>query len=183
MIKIINYPIKTFGKIIPIVLLTLFSLGVNGSTPKEDSLRFEILLSENMLTDIRLNDQFINSLDITSGRLILLSGSQQLYALGWGGIEPLGKKVTGNIDAYALTDEGQLMIIRNKELCSFDSLGNLYRMHKLPGEGMGISAGKNVMYVYDRNEGKTKYALYVLAKGGKYAKLFDVPSPIYPWLK
>jgi len=35
------------------------------------------------------------------------------------------------------------------------------------------------MYVYDSNKGKAKYALYVIAKGGKYSKLLDVPSPIW----
>lgn len=178
MIKTKKYPAKTFWKIIPIVLFALFSSGVKGSAPKSDSLRFDVLLSGKMLKDSRLNDQFINSLDITSGRLVLLSGSQQLYLLGWGGMEPLGKKVSGNIGDYAFTAEGLLMIVRNRELCGIDSLGNLFRLHKLPGEGMGISAGKNVMYVYDRSKGKIKYALYAIVKGGKYAKLFDVPSPI-----
>jgi hypothetical protein len=71
------------------------------------------------------------------------------------------------------------MTIRNNEVCRFDSLGNLVKLYKLPGTGMGISAGKNAMYVFDRNKGKAKYALYVIAKGGKYSKLLDMPSPIW----
>jgi hypothetical protein len=145
---------------------------------KDDSLRFEVLLTSKMLNDIHLNGKLINSIDITSNRLILLSTTDQFYLLGWGGIVPLGKKVAGNIDSYAFTPDSLLMTIRNNELCSFDSLGNLSKLYKLPNEGMGISSGKFVMYVYDRNKEQTNHALYVIARGGKYTKLFEVPTPI-----
>lgn len=170
---------RTMSKVITIFLLTFWTVLVHALPIKNDSLRFEILLTGKMLNDIHLNEKFVNSIDITSNRLVLLSTSNQFYVLGWGGIVPLGEKVAGNIGSYAFTADSLLMTIRNNELCSFDSLGNLSKLFKLPGEGMKISAGKNVMYVYDNNKDHQKNSLYIIAKGGKYAKLFEVTTPIY----
>lgn len=170
--------IKNIRTIILTAFITLWSLVAHGLPVNNDSLRYEILLTNKMLTDIHLNEKFITSIDITSKRLILLSTTDQFYLLGWGGMAPFGKKVSGNICSYAFTPDSLLMTIRNNEICSFDSLGNLSRLFQLPGEGMGISAGKYVMYVYDRNKEQSKHALYVIARGGKYTKLFEVPAPI-----
>jgi len=161
-----------------VAFLALITLVAKASTIKADSLRIEILLNKKMLTDIQLNDKFISTLDVTSDRLILLSTSQQYYLLGWGGLVPLGEKVPGKISSFAFTSDNVLMTIRNNELCRFDSLGNLVKLYKVPGAGMGMSAGNNVIYIYDQNKGKSKYALYVITKGGKYSKLIDVPNPI-----
>jgi hypothetical protein len=169
--RIINKTLLTF-------LLTLWVLVLYGSSTKSDSLRFEVLLTSKMLNDIHLNERLINSIDITSNRLILLSTTDQFYLLGWGGIVPFGKKVTGNITSYAFTPDSLLMIIRNNELCGFDSLGNLSRLFTLPGEEMGISAGKYVMYAYNRTKVQANHAIYVIARGGKYSKLVEVPAAI-----
>ena len=175
---ILKHLLQNSCKLTATVLFVSWAAVALGLPIKSDSLRFEILMSKTMLNDIHLNEKFISSIDITPNRLILLSTNNQFYLLGWGGIEPLGKKATRNISSYAYTTDNFLMTICNNELCYFDSLGKLDKLYKLPGEGMGISAGKNVMYVYDRIAGKSKYALYAIAKGGKYVKLFDVPSPI-----
>lgn len=150
----------------------------NISTDKDDSLRYEVLLTSKMLNDIHLNDQFISDLEITTNRLILLSTSTRFYLLGWGGIEPMGKEVIGKISSFSFTPDNLLMAIQNNELCAFDSLGSLTKLFNLPSQSMGISAGKNTMYVYDRNKDKQKYSIYMIAKGGKYVRLFDFPSPI-----
>jgi hypothetical protein len=143
-----------------------------------DSLNYEILLSSKMLDDIQFNQKFIPGVAITSNRLILLSTNDQFYLLGWGGIVPFGEKVKGNISAFAFTPDSVLMTIRNHELCTFDSIGNLSVLHNLPGEGMGISSGKQGMYVYDRKKGQKKNMLYVIVKDGLFAPLFGIPSPI-----
>jgi hypothetical protein len=70
------------------------------------------------------------------------------------------------------------MIISNNDICNYDSLGNLSKRIKLPSVGMGISSGSYVMYVYDHNKNEQKNALYLIAKGGKYSKLFEVTAPI-----
>jgi len=150
----------------------------SGSEIKNDSLHFEILLSSKLLNDIHLDARFINSIDITSKHLILISTNDQFFLLGWGGVTPIGKKADGNISSFAYTPDSLLMAIINNDLCGMDSLGYLSKLFKLPNEGMGISAGKYVMYVYDRNKDVKQHALYMIAKGGKYAKLFDVPAPI-----
>jgi hypothetical protein len=145
---------------------------------KDDSLRFEILLSKKMLNEIHLDVKFIESLEITSNQLIMLSSTDQFYVLGWGGIEPVGQKVADTISSYTYTSDGYLLIVRNKELCYIDSLGNFAKLYDLPSQAMGITAGVDVMYVYDRNKDQIKHALFVIAKGGKYVELFVVPSPI-----
>ena len=165
-------------KIIFTTLIAFWSLLVFGFSINADSLRYELLLNSKMLKEFNINESLINSFDITSKRLILLSTNDQYYLLGWGGMVPFGKRVPGKISSFAFTSDSSLLTIRNNELCYFDSLGNLSVLYKLPGEGMGISAGEYVMYVYDCNKNKEKNALYVIAQGGKYAKLFDVPTPI-----
>ncbi len=170
---------QTIRKILTALLFIACFLKVNASLLQEDSLRFEVLLTPSMVDEINPSGRFINAVGITSGQLLLLSTRDQFYLLGWGGIKPLGKKVAGNIGSFAFTPDSLLMTIRNNELCVFDSPGNLSRLYTLPGTNMGISAGKYVMYVFDRNSEKPKQALYVIAHGGKYSKLFEVPKPIY----
>jgi len=143
-----------------------------------DSLRFEVLMNSTMLNGIHFNDKFVPSLDITSNKFLLVSTQSQFYLVGWGGMKSFANKTSGAISSFAYTSDHFLMTIRNKELCFFDSIGNLQKLFKLPAEGMGISAGKNVMYIYDRKAPASEYALYVIAKGGKYQKLFQVPAPI-----
>lgn len=171
--------IKAIRRILPATLLTLWSLVTFGSNVKNDSLHFEILLTNNMFSNTQMNDRFSNSIDITSSRLILLSTSNRFYVLGWGGIDPVGPKITEAISSFAYTPDGFLMIVRNKELCYLDSLGKVSRLFGLPDNSMGISAGKYVMYVYDQQNSNHKYSLYVIAKGAKCARLFEVPSPIH----
>jgi|GEM_PF-570943 hypothetical protein len=175
---ILKKMLGNYSRIIATVLFVLWVAVANGIPAVNDSLQFEILLNNKMLKNIHLDKKFTNSIGITSNRFILLSTSDQFYLLGWGGIKPFGEKASGNIRSYAYTTDNLLMTISNNELCRFDSLGNLIKLFKLPAEGMGISTGKNVMYVYDRINSKSQYSLYVIVKGGKYSKLFDVPSPI-----
>lgn len=178
MMKILYNLIQIMNKIIPTAFFALWSLVSFGLPVKNDSLRFEILLTQNMFSDIQTNEKFINSLEITSGRNILLSTSNKFYLLGWGGIDPVGKNSIQNISSFAYTPDGFLVIVRNKELCSMDSVGNLSRLIGLPDPAMGISAGKFVMYIYDRSNPQNKYTMYVLATGGKYTRLFEVAAPI-----
>lgn len=165
-------------KIIFFALLAQGVLAVNGSPAKDDSLRFEVLLTSKMLTDIQFSGTFISDLDITSSQFVLLATNNRFYLLGWGGVQAVGQELQNSISSFAYTPDNFLMIVHNKDLCSLDSLGNLSRLFGLPEQSMGISAGENAMYVYDRNREMPKHALYVLARGGKYAKLFEVPEPI-----
>ena len=169
-----------------VFLFTVFSLSapafhhVQGQKQLQgiDSLSFEVILTGEMLSDSDLKNRFITSIDITPERLILLSTSDQYYLLGWGGMIPLGPRMSRAIQSFAYTPDGLLLTVRGDELCSFDSLGNLSVMFRLPRQGMGISAGQDVIYLFDRNPGQKQYPLYVLARGGKYLKLLETPDPI-----
>jgi hypothetical protein len=144
----------------------------------QDSLRFEVLLNSDMLRTQNIQEPLIHSFDLTARHLILLSTKQSFYLLGWGGIEPIGKEMEGEISSFTYTPDGFLMIVHNTDLCTIDSLGNLVNLLELPGQDMGITAGDSVMYLFDRSSSKSKSLLYVLAKGGKYCQLLSSPGPI-----
>lgn len=163
-----------------VLMLANCSLSLYGLPAISDSARVEVLLNSKMLNNskIQQNAEFITSIDVTSKQLVLISTKQQFYLLGWGTMNPVCKPVPENITSFAYTSDNLLMVIRNDELCSFDSPENLNKFIKLPRKGMGISAGKHVMYIYDRNKAQSKHSLFILAQGGKYKKLLDVPAPI-----
>ncbi len=172
-----NY-FQNMAKVLLVSLLVTFSFITHGSTVKGDSLQIEVLLNRKMLGNNYQNTSFINSIDITSKNLVLLSTKDQFYLSGWGLLNPICNKVAGNISSYAYTSDNLLMVIRNKEICIFDSTENLTGIIKLPREGMGISAGRHVMYIFDRNKNQQKHSVYVIAQGGKFKKLFDSPAAI-----
>jgi hypothetical protein len=169
---------RSFKRTLPVFLVMMWSLQAYCENSKNDTLSYEILLNEKVLNDLRIKDGFISSLDITANQLIMLSSADQFYLLGWGGIVPFGKPVKGDISSFAFTGDSTLLTIRNDELCYFDSEGRLSVLYKLPEKGMGISSGENLMYIYDRIRKKEQKAVYAIAKGGKYAKLFDMPDAI-----
>jgi len=149
-----------------------------GQTPINDDLRFEILLSSRMLSDVNLNISLINSYVFTENLNILLSTKEQFYLLGAGSIVPFGKKNMGEIIDFALTHDNLLMVVRNNKICTFDSTGGLKQLYVLPADGMGISSGKHVMYVYNKRLNTTSFSLYAIAEKGKYSHLLEVPKPI-----
>lgn len=168
------------GRILFIVLLAATSItSVYGNRGGNDSLHYEVLLTPSMADEINPGNRFINSIDITSNRLILLSNREQFFLLGWGGIVPFTGKVTGNIGSFAYTSDSLLMTISNDELCVFDGNGDLSRLYALPSQEMGISRGKHVMYIFDRTGSKPEKSIYALSRGGMYSRLFSVPDPVY----
>ena len=166
---------RTIKSILAAALIATCSLHAEAQQSPKDSLQYEILLTPSMVDELNPSGRFINSLSLTSEKHLLLSTRDQFYLLGWGGITPIGKKIAGGIGSFAYTHDNLLMTIRNNELCVFDSLGNLNRLYTLPNTDMGISHGKNVMYIFDRTSIKEKQSLFVIAQGGKYSKL-PMPS-------
>lgn len=159
------------------MLLLVSGLQLNGM-PATDSLRYEVLMSTALLKTMNLNPVFISTLDVTPERHVLVSTEKRAYLLGWGGMKPLGKPAAGAISSFAFTPDGLLMVVMDKEICYFDSLGTLTSLYRLPYSDMGISAGKRTMYIYDRSTGKTNKGVYELSPGGKYKVLFELTSPI-----
>lgn len=147
--------------------------------PDKDSLRFEVLMNKQMLKAVNLEAEFIPSIDITPERHVLLSTKNQFYLLGWGGITSLGKPAsTGSIRSFAFSPDSLLMVVKNDEICYFDSGKELKKLYKLPGKQMAISAGRDVMYVYDQNPNASGNVVYVITPGGKYAVLLEVSLPV-----
>jgi hypothetical protein len=168
---------RKFNKIILTLLLIVIILPVFGLNSK-DSLRFEVLMSKALLNELKIDAEFIPSIEITSGRLILISSQNQFYLLGWGGLSPFAEKQLPRITSFAFTHDSVLMAIRNQELSVMDADGVIKTLYKLPSLEMGISRGSFSIYLYDRNPVKGKYSLYILSGGGKYTKLFTVSHPI-----
>jgi len=166
------------NKAITTFFFILWAMLAYGLKDNSDSLRFEILLNGKLLKDIHLDEKFTSVLSISNDKSILLSTTDKFYLLKKDTIIPLGQNITGEIFSCAFTSEGILMTVKDDDLCFFDTAGNLAKLYKLPNKGMGISSGKEVMYIYDRNKDQQNNGLYVLAKHGKCTKLFDVPKPI-----
>lgn len=165
-------------KILVIILLFYLAAPLQSRASQEDSLRMQILLNQQMLADLHLDINLIDDLEVIPGGYLLLSTTHQLYVLGWGGMEPYMKMVSGEMSSMALTHDSMMMVVRGSELCTFDSLGGIHRLFQLPGTGMGITAGKACMYLYHRTPPRDKYSLFALATGAEYTKLFDLPSPL-----
>ncbi len=143
-----------------------------------DSLRIEVLLNPQMCIDAQVNGQFIHSLEITPEHHILLSTSEKLYALGWGGLLPFEKNVPVKLNSFAYTPDGFLMGVQAGELVIFDSLANRVKLFDLPEKGMEIASGKYVMYVFEKNKAKSSHILFAVARGGKFARLLEIRTPI-----
>ena len=169
---------QIISRIFITIILTLWFTVASG-TGKGDPVRFEILMSSQMLQTVNLSPDFINAIDVTPERHVLLSGKDQFYLLGWGGIKALGKKIeTGTIKSFAFSYDSLLMAVRDNEICYFDAGGTLMPLIKLPGSEMGISAGKKAMYIYDRSTTPGNKGVYMLLPGGQYAVIFEVSTPV-----
>lgn len=173
--KITRFFLVSFFSIVPSLLLCL--QGQDRQTAN-NSVSIEVLMTDRMFGDFTPGAGFLKSIDITSERFILLSAPDQYYVLGWGGIVPLGGRINGEIQSFAYTPDGLLLTVRGNDLCSFDDNGNLTPLIRLPLSGMGISAGKEVMYLFDSGQDQKTHPLYVFAREGKYMKLIEVPDPI-----
>lgn len=173
--KITRFFLVAFFSLVPSLLLCL--QGQDRQTAN-NSVSIEVLMTDRMFGDFKPGSGFIKSIDITSERFILLSAPDQYYVLGWGGIVPLGGRINGEIQSFAYTPDGLLLTVRGNDLCSFDDNGNLTPLIRLPLSGMGISAGKEVMYLFDSGKDQKTHPLYVFAREGKYMKLIEVPDPI-----
>lgn len=169
------------GKLVKIFLSLCFCIYISSVfalAAGSDSTRYEILLNSQLFKDINLNQGLTSSIDFTSRNLILISSTNCFFQLGWGGLAPYGNKGQATINSFAFTPDSLLMVITDNELCYMDASGNLAQLYKLPDKGMGISRGRQAMYIYDKNNVKNKYSIYALGGKGKYAKLLEMPYPI-----
>lgn len=164
-----------------LILITFLSIFAQETfSQQKDSLRYGILLDKTMIDAVQLKDNFINAVDISPNKFITLSTGNRIYVLGWMGLKPVGREIAGSISSFCYTKDSVLMIICNNDLCTMDASGMPVAMLKLPNQNMGLSAGGEVIYFFDRkrSDNKNEYGVYAMAKGGKYKKLFVSPLPI-----
>jgi hypothetical protein len=145
---------------------------------QKNSLRYEIMLSSNMLEPSLKKDRFISAIDISPNKYITLSTGHKIYILGWGGITQFGQEADSTIISYAFATDGLLMAVKNSELCYMNDKGSLVTLLKLPNANMGIAEGKEVMYIFDQKRNDKQYKLYAFARGGKYKQLLVSPKPV-----
>jgi len=141
-------------------------------------LRYEIMLSKDMIATSHNKEIFIRSIDISPGKFITLASPGRFYQLGWGGMSELGQKPDSQISGFCFTFDGLMMAVKNRSLCYMDSLGKLQTLLILPTSGMGIAPGKEVVYLFDQNRTDSHYRLYAYAKHGKYKTLLASPKPV-----
>jgi hypothetical protein len=131
-----------------------------------------------MLKDSVLYGSLANCLDISPQHFLTLSNGTQMYLLGWGGATPLGNRSKKTISGFSYTSDGLLLTVQYNDLCYINTEGNWEKLFNLPSPNMSITSGKEVIYVYDSEQNMGKYNAYVLAKAGRYKKLFVSPKPI-----
>lgn len=158
-------------------LLAALFLPLVMTAQQNANLRYEVMLSESMSDSLK-NLNFISCIDVSPDRLITISTQEKIYLLGWGGMAQYGKKSVEPISSFAYSHDSLLFIICGKSLCYIDSTGTFRELLKLPNADMGISAGKSVMYIYDRNKADKHYHLYAYAGGGIYKNILYSPRPI-----
>jgi hypothetical protein len=161
-----------------LIILCLFLVQTTIAQQK-DSLRYEVMLNGNMLDSTLKKERFIDAIDISPNKYITLSTGKTVYLLGWGGISKLGKDVEGSsINSYAYSKDGLLMAVKSNVLFYMNDQGKLDTLVQLPKANMGISAGRDVIYLFDQNRDDKPHKLYAFAKGGKYKQLLVSPKPI-----
>jgi len=159
------------------VLCSLLHATCRAQNPNSP-LNIEILLNNRLLSDVGINGALIPSFEFTAGRQAIIASQSQLYLLGLGNIINFGK-TSAAIESFALTPDSMLMVVKRNELCLMDSSGSLTSLLKLPSDGMGLSSGKYVMYIYERNPAGVSSSIYILEPGGRYIKLLELPGPVY----
>lgn len=155
-----------------------FSLTKSVLAQQNDSLRYEVMLSSKILPDTLKKEPFINTIDVSPSKYITIAAGNNIYMLGWGGISTFGNKTDSAIDAFSYATDGLFMAVKNDELCFMNEQGTLDKIVQLPSTNMGITSGKDVMYLFDKIKNDNQYRLYAYAKGGKYKQLLVSPKPI-----
>ncbi|MDR1170050.1 MAG: hypothetical protein LBK97_04355, partial [Prevotellaceae bacterium] len=152
-----------------------YSQTANNNTAKAD-----VFLNNATLQEISMNVKLINAIDYTPAGFLLLASSDQFYVLGQGGMIPAFKKTKYNIDAFAIDpSDSTLLIISKNKLYQIDSSGDFVETLKLPGNNMGIVAGKQGVYIFDRERYGNIHSVYLVSNNPlSYIKLFSMPDPI-----
>jgi hypothetical protein len=143
--------------------------------PASPPARVEILLHA-ALADASGIGPLAASFDVSPQRLLVIEDRARVYLLGWGGVVPVDGLAAA--DAFAYTPDGLLMTVRGTQLSYLAPSGALAPMLELPSAHMGIVAGIDSMYVFERESARERFGMFELAPGGKARLLFESPQPI-----
>jgi len=168
---------KIATKLLLLSVLAWLPLHGTAQQASKDSILAEILLDKEMLKSFQ-DISFISSINITPEGFILLSSSNQFYILGLGGMLPYSEKMEAPIHSFTVTPDNAIVFVKEKDFCFLDSTGKGVKLFGLPDSNMKISAGKEVLYLYGKNNSTGKDIIYILFKGGKYISLLEYPSTI-----
>lgn len=159
------------------LLLMCFVLPVHAAEPPAPPVprRVEVLLNAQMAKLAKLaplNPGFA----VTPTRVVLLSSRDEMFTVGWGGIQPIAGII--GMETYAFAHDGDLIGIRKRELVYPDEKGVLIKAFELPSNGMGIARGVGKrMFLFERASGG-KSGLFELLPGRKVVKILESPGPI-----
>ncbi len=145
--------------------------------PKVVPRQVEVLLDAQLASTRGLGDLGAD-FDVSPGKLVVVSDASHLYAIGWGGVEPMGE--LPGVDSLAFTPDGLMLAIQGDQLEYVDADGALQPLASLPHTGMALATGPaDGVYLFDRAPtGDGVHALYQLMPGRQIAKLLETPQPI-----
>jgi CMP-2-keto-3-deoxyoctulosonic acid synthetase len=84
-----------------------------------------------------------------------------------------------SVHSFIVTTQGDLFTIQEKSLNKLDQEINQFDVvANLPTSNMGMSEGKNALYLYDNTKSTTNHAIYKLSSNNDYIKIIDVPTPV-----
>lgn len=169
---------RLFNNALTILLLSLLAVPVYGRADNTDTLKYEMLMSPLLLKQQGLDRDFSNSFDITPNNLLLLSSADQLWLLGWDGMVPFGKPVGSTVDGFVFAPDSALLVVSGNRLFTLGGEGNLIPLFTLPSWNMGITRGRELVYLYDRSMTSGSSSVYAVAPGARIARLFDIPATI-----
>jgi gamma-glutamylcyclotransferase (GGCT)/AIG2-like uncharacterized protein YtfP len=163
-----------------ILLIPLLLSAQLGFCQHTDSTKVDIFMTKAQLKEIDLDVKFIPSFVETPNRYIFLSSEKELYVLGKEGIIPVTLASQQAISSFTITSAGDLYAISDKKLCLLDSINDFKEVIDLPNEKMELSAGDNVLYIYNSKtvSDTDKYAIYRLFPDNNYQKIIETPTPI-----
>ena len=150
--------------------------GCAHARPRPAPLQVEVLLDPPLATARHVGALALD-FDVSPRRYVVVADPDHLYAVGWGGVAPVG--ALPGADSLAYTDDGLLLVVRGDQLLYLDAAGALAPLFALPHAGMALATGgPGVVYLFDRAGGGGRYGLYELAPGRRVTLLLESPRPI-----
>lgn len=165
-----------------LIILLVCYFTVIGYAQDAPPIKAEILLNNALLEELKIDTQFIHSIEYTSGSFLLLSSSEQFYILGIGGIAPIFEswKSKIGIESFTVTEDTILLIVSGNSLYQASTNPEFVKIMNIPDNNMGISSKYRDVYVFDRalKEDKKDYFIYQISRDKNITPLVKIPTPV-----